>query len=63
MIYRHTTKENKRLKSTWKSKKRREKDQEWSPEIKKGSKHPIPLANGQMFFDQGVWARCQQASE
>ena len=32
-----------------------------SPLIKKGNKHPIPLANEQMFFDQGVWTKCQQA--
>jgi hypothetical protein len=59
MICRYNTKENEILKST-KNKKKRPKG---SPQIKKGNKHPIPLANEQMFFDQGVWSKCQQASE
>jgi hypothetical protein len=34
-----------------------------SPLIKKGNKHPIPLANEQKFFDQGGWSKYQQAGE
>ena len=34
-----------------------------SPLIKKGNKHPIPLANEQKFFDQRVWSKYQQAGE
>jgi uracil DNA glycosylase len=55
MTCRYNTKESEN-----RNKKKRPKG---SPLIKMGNKHPIPLANEQKFFDQGVWSKCLQAGE